>query len=297
RIRDIFLREDQQKFEADYTKFYEAGQSKGPEVGRPFLLKPLRIKAGIVLSHGYLAAPLEVRRLAEYFYERGYAVYGVRLAGHGTSPTDLAQVHWEEWYESLNRGYAVIKSLTDNIILGGFSTGGCLALIAAARKGFKAQAVFSICAPLHVRNYSIRLAPSIVSLNTLLKRLGRNREDWEYVENLPENRHINYFRNPMTGVRELINCMGAMETALPEVKIPTLILQGSQDPVVNPISAQLIFDRVGSKHKELTIFERDRHGVVNGEGREDVFERIYQWLQRAPSHQAVLTETSEAAVV
>ncbi|MBI2433715.1 MAG: 1-acyl-sn-glycerol-3-phosphate acyltransferase, partial [Candidatus Hydrogenedentes bacterium] len=47
RIRDIFLREDQQKFEADYTKFYEAGQSKGPEVGRPFLLKPLRIKAGI----------------------------------------------------------------------------------------------------------------------------------------------------------------------------------------------------------------------------------------------------------
>ena len=297
RIRDVFLKEDQALFETDYARFYEAGQSKSPEVGRPYLLKPLRIKGGVVLCHGYLAAPLEVRRLAEYFYERGYAVYAVRLAGHGTSPGDLAQTPWEAWYESYNRGYAIIKSLTDNIVLGGFSTGGCLALIAAARKGFKAQAVFSINAPLQVRNYSIRLAPSIITLNTLLKRIGRNREDWEYVENTPENPHINYVRNPLTGVRELMKCMDEMEALLPEVKIPALVVQASKDTVVNPVSAQLIFNMLGSQYKELTVLERERHGIVNGAGREDVFDRVHHWIQRAPAHQAVHTETSEAAVI
>lgn len=297
RIRDHFLKEDLALFEDAYARFYDIEHTKEPEVGRPFLLKPLRVKAGIVLSHGYMAAPMEVRKLAEYFYQRGYAVYGVRLAGHGTSPEDLAGVHWEDWYESFNRGYAIIKSLTDNIILGGFSTGGCLALIAAARKGFKVQAAFSISAPLQVRNYSVRLAPSIVTLNTVLKRLGRNRSEWEYVENEPENRHINYFKNPLTGVRELVKVMEVMEDALPEVRVPTVIIQGSRDPVVSSISGQMIFERVGAKYKELSVFERDRHGIVNGPGREDIFERVYQFLQRAPGHEAVHTETSEAAVI
>ena len=91
--------------------------------------------------------------MAEYFYQQGYAVYAVRLRGHGTAPEDLAERTWEDWYHSFNRGYAVIKSVTDHIIVGGFSTGGCLALLAAARKGIKVQAAFTVCAPLQVNNY------------------------------------------------------------------------------------------------------------------------------------------------
>lgn len=285
RIRDFFLQEDQRCFEEDYARFYDPELSKGADVGRPFLLKPLRPKAGIVLSHGYMAAPLEVRAMAEYFYRQGYAVYGVRLAGHGTSPADLAQTSWEAWYESFNRGYAVIKSLTDNIFLGGFSTGGCIALIAAARKGVKIQGVFSICAPLQVRSYSIRLAPSIVSLNSLLKRMGRNLENWEFVENVPENAHINYTRNPLTGVRELVETMDMTGSVLQNIQVPTLVLQASKDTVVNPVSGQQIFDKVGSSYKELTVLERDRHGIINGPGKEDVFARVHHFLERAPRHE------------
>jgi len=284
RIRDTFLDEDLQIFETDYAKYYDPELSKGPEVGRPFLLKPLRPRGGVVLSHGYMAAPLEIRKLAEFLFAQGYAVYGVRLRGHGTSPYDLGETPWEEWYESFNRGYAVIKTLTDRIILGGFSTGGCMALIAAARKGRKVQAAFSICAPLQIRKYGFRLIPSIVTLNTLLKRIGQNRTEWEYVENEPENKHINYNRNPLTGVRELVEAIDEMERVLPEVDIPTVVIQASKDPTVHPASAQVIFDKLSSKHKELTVFERDRHGIVNHEGREDVFARLDQFLTRAPAH-------------
>ncbi|MFM1919085.1 MAG: hypothetical protein RLZZ303_719 [Candidatus Hydrogenedentota bacterium] len=287
RIRDIFEQEDQDIFESDYAKFYSAEHSKGPDVGRPFLLKPMKAKGGVVLAHGYMAAPLEVREFAEYLYHEGYAVYGIRLAGHGTSPEDLAQRRWKEWYESFNRGYAIIKSLTDNIILGGFSTGGCMALIGAARKMNKIQAVFSVCAPLQVRSYGFRLAPSVVSLNNLLRGMGRSSSMWEYVTNEPENAHINYSRNPMNGLNELAQVISEMERSLPNIKVPALVVQASKDPTVNPASAQQIFDRLGSQHKKLVLFERERHGIINGIGREDVFDEVAHFLERAPKHATV----------
>ena len=295
RIREMLMREELQLFEADYARYYDPQYSKGPEIARPFLLQPLRPKGGIVLSHGYMAAPLEIHALADYFYRHGYAVYGVRLRGHGTSPEDLSQTPWQEWYESFNRGYAILSTITNVLFAGGFSTGGCLALMAAAHKGHALQGAFSICAPLKLQNYSVRLAPSLVTLNALLKRMGRKSTDWDYVGNDPENKHINYTRNPLTGVKELVSIMDAMEEELPRVRIPVLVAQASKDPTVNPASAPLIFEKLGCKQKEMIIFERDRHGIINGEGSEDVFHRVLQFLERLPKHARSTKQNSQIA--
>ncbi len=248
-------------------------------------MTPQRYKAGVLLVHGYMAAPLEVRALAEYFEAKGYAAYVARLRGHGTASEDLAQTPWEEWYESVNRGYAIIKSLTDNIIVGGFSTGGVLALLAAGKKGDKIKAVFSINAPLQLRNYMARFASSIVSMNGLLSRF-KGGSNWEYVENSPENKHINYTRNPVTGVKELGEAMRAMENVLGDICVPTLIVQGHRDPIVEPSSGMGIYEQIGTHLKELTYFDFDRHGIVNGPGSEEVFDRVDRFLMWAQEREA-----------
>ena len=277
KIRELFLKEDNEVFEQDYANFAKAGESKAMDVGRPFLLTPPKFKAGIVLVHGYMSAPLEVRAMADYFAKHGFAVYGVRLRGHGTSPEDLARTPWEDWYESLNRGYAIIKSLTDYIVLGGFSTGGVLALLAAGRKKEKVKAVFSINAPLQLRNYMARFASQLVSMNSLITRL-RGSTGWDFIENNPENKHINYTRNPITGVRELGKAMSAMEGVLKDVCVPTLIIQGYRDPLVEPSSGQNIFSQIGTHQKELVVLDKARHGIVNGEGAAEVYDRVDRFL-------------------
>lgn len=294
RIREIFLAEDAALFDTDYRAYARPGESKPMDVGRPFLLMPSRVRGGIVLVHGYMAAPLEIRAMANYFHSHGFAVYGVRLKGHGTAPEDLARTEWTEWYESVNRGYAIIKSVTDYIVLGGFSTGGVLAMLAAARKETKIQAVFSICAPLQLRNYMARHASSIVRMNTILTKLGRNPR--EFVENDPENEHINYRRNPIIGVRELGEAMKAMETELANVLVPALVVQSHQDPVVDPVSGPTIFDKLGTEHKELTVFNRTNHGIINGEGAEEVFDRVLRFLHwaRAKHRQPLPIEADTA---
>jgi esterase/lipase/1-acyl-sn-glycerol-3-phosphate acyltransferase len=278
RIRMLYLEEDQRIFEEDYERWRNEEHTKEKEIGRPFLLLPPHYRAGVVLTHGYMAAPAEVLALANYLYGCGYAVYGVRLRGHGTSPANLAVTQWEEWYTSLNRGYAVIKSLTDTIVLGGFSTGGTLSMLAAARKQEKVSAVFAVNAPLKLQRFGARLAPTIVTMTSLLKRVRGVPDEWEYVENHPENKHINYTSNPLKGVVELGKCMDAMETSLKDIACPTLLIQGSKDPIVDPTSAMDIFTQVGTPKKELIILERDRHGIVNGERSQEVFGRIGHFL-------------------
>lgn len=281
-IREMMLEEDRRIFKEDYAEYaHHRRVPKSSEIAEPFLLVPRKIKAGLVLIHGYLAAPLEVRKMAEYFHARGYVVYGVRLKGHGTAPEDLARTQWEEWYESANRGYAVIKSYTDDIVLGGFSTGGGLALLSAARKGDKIRAVFSINAPLQLRSYAVHLIPPVHAVNKLLGWFNRSRKTWKYIENEPENENINYRRNPVSGVRQLSEAMKTMESSLGQICVPTLIVQGSRDPVVDPVSGRMIFHKVGTREKEMLIVERGRHGIINGEGAEEIFDRVDFFLNWA----------------
>ena len=171
-----------------------------------------------------------------------------------------------------------MKAPADDIILGGFSTGGVLALMGAGLKRDKIKAVFSICAPLKLRQFAARLVPSVVSFNSLIQRIRGGETGWEYVQNSPENENINYKRNPIAGVRELNRCMEAMERTLPDIVVPTLVVQSSKDPVVDPSSAMDIFSQVGTPLKEMTIVEREKHGIVNGPRAEEVFERVYRFL-------------------
>ncbi|MFA7692652.1 MAG: hypothetical protein GX117_13945 [Candidatus Hydrogenedentes bacterium] len=279
-LRRYLWKQELQKFEQDYARFYIPQECKPPWVGRPFLLCPWRIKGGVVLTHGYMAAPLEVRALADHLYRCGFAVFGVRLSGHGTAPEDLAGKQWDDWYNSVNRGYAILRTITSNVSVAGFSTGGCLALIAAARKQNALGAVVAICAPLYVRNYSIRLVPSILSINSILKRLGQSHYAWDFVDNDPENKHINYTRNPLTGVQQLTAVMNVTAESLLQIEIPSLVIQASKDPTVNPSSGPDIFAGIGTAEKQLTLFERIRHGIINGDGSMEVFEQVENFLMK-----------------
>lgn len=278
KIRRKYLEKDRKKFEEDYAKYYIKDESKPKTIGAPFFLKRFFNRRGILLIHGYMAAPEEIRKLAEYLFRHGYAVYGVRLRGHGTAPEDLASRRWEEWYDSVNRGYVVLKNTVKEMAISGFSTGAGLAILQSINKKKHFKGVVPINAPLKLNNIASRLASSVVHWNNFLEKIHIKRAKMEFVTNRPENAHINYFRNPVKGVAELEKFMNIVESKLNELNIPVLIIQGSNDPVVNPVSGVQIFDKIEGKHKELCRLYRTRHGIINGEGSKKIFARVSQFF-------------------
>jgi len=278
RVRGHLLREALKEFEADYQNYHVPNESKPEEVGRPFLVPGRRNALGVVLCHGYMAAPLEVKGLADYLGRLGYWVYAPRLRGHGTSPEDLATRSYQDWVRSVDRGHAIISSICRTVVAGGFSTGAGLALDLAARvKGL--AGVFAISAPVRLKDFNARFAPAVDAWNRLMEMAGRSGAKMEFVENRPENPHINYLRNPVSGVREIERLMDDLEPRLNGIEIPALVVQSSEDPVVDPRGSEKIFKHLGGRDKKYVVFSLKRHGILIGERAEMVYQAVGEFLQ------------------
>ena len=90
----------------------------------------------------------------------------------------------------------------------------------------------------------------------------------EFTENNPQNPHINYFRNPISALRELDRLMVSIEPKLSLITIPTLVIQGRLDPVVDPKGTRKIFDGIASENKEYFLMNYNRHGILLNKGAE-----------------------------
>jgi esterase/lipase len=101
----------------------------------------------------------------------------------------------------------------------------------------------------------------------------------EFVSNDPENPTINYLRNPVRGVYELEKLMKVVKSRLIGVKEPALVIQGSDDPVVNPVSGLEIFSNLGSEHKKLVQINADHHGILRGKESDQVKAKVLEFVK------------------
>ncbi|MCU0593072.1 MAG: alpha/beta fold hydrolase [Desulfobacterales bacterium] len=278
-VRDRLLRDAVEEFRADYRQYHIEGESKAMDVGMPFLVEGRSDRLGVVLCHGYMAAPLEVRELAVFLGRQGFWVYAPRLRGHGTSPQDLSQRSYQDWLQSVDRGYAIVAGICRKVVAGGFSTGAGLALHLAARVESLAG-VFAISAPMRLRDFNARFAPAVDMWNRLMDRASRTGAKMEFVENRPENPHINYVRNPVSGVREIERLMDDLEPRLAGIEVPALVVQSSNDPVVDPRGSEKVFKKIGSRDKKYVLFSMNRHGILLGEDSEKVHQVVGDFLRQ-----------------
>ncbi|MFZ7126416.1 MAG: alpha/beta fold hydrolase [Desulfobacterales bacterium] len=278
RIARFLMKKAVEDYEADFKAYFKEGESKDRSVGMPFLLKGRRRRLGVVLVHGYMAAPMEVRGLADYLHQQGFWVYAPRVKGHGTSPEDLARRGHEEWIRSVEEGYALMSCLCRRVVIGGFSNGAGLALELASRIP-EAAGVFAVSPPFRLQDFSARFAPALHFWNRVMDRVHRDNAKMEFVENRPEHPHINYLRNPISGVRELDRLMERVEDRLRFVDIPALVIQSEADPVVLPEGTRKVFRQLGTRDKTYITFNFDRHGILLGQGADRVYRAVADFLK------------------
>ena len=267
-------------FHRDYQKYYDKDLSKSPNVGSPFFLASPKSSVGIVLCHGLLSAPEEIRPLANYLNNLGYTVYGVRLRGHGTVPSNLRTVTWRDWYYSYLRGYAVLKNSCENILFGGFSTGGILALLAAATRCTKVKGVFAINSPISLKDIKARRSIAVNFWNDFLRKINVKNGQMEFIESQPENPEINYSLLYVKALDELKKLMTACWSSLQKIEMPSLIIQAKHDPIVSRLSARKIYSRIVCDDKTLRYTNHNRHVIVRGQGSERVFFATREFIQR-----------------
>jgi alpha-beta hydrolase superfamily lysophospholipase len=63
---------------------------------RTFELSQDDPKAGVLLLHGMSDSPYSLRNIGLSLHEAGATVIGLRIPGHGTAPSGLVEMHWQD---------------------------------------------------------------------------------------------------------------------------------------------------------------------------------------------------------
>lgn len=223
---------------------------------------------GLLLLHGFTGSPAEMRPAGEFFQARGYTVLAPRLAGHGTRPADLAKIGWRHWYADALDGYHLLRGLCPTIYVAGLSMGGLLALKLASEQAVGKIAVINT--PIYVNDRRLPFLP--------LVRLFRSYQEKGFRP--PE--HVSYGVMPLKSLASLLSFVEQVESLLPRVSVPTLVIQAVNDPTVRPDSATRIYEQLGGNDKRLQWLPRSGHVATLDSEHLQVFQYIDEFFA-APS--------------
>lgn len=92
---------------------------------------PPRVKGAALLIHGLSDGPYSMQNLGDLLYARGFEVTIVRLPGHGTLPSGMIGMQYEDWVAAMHVAARDISARLPADLpfyIAGYSTGGSLAL-------------------------------------------------------------------------------------------------------------------------------------------------------------------------
>ncbi len=285
-LLELLEKEEYDEFKNDYNKYKDYENIKAKEIGQSRYYNHTNSKVCVITVHGFSSTPKEVEQMSEFIHSKGVNVYSPRLKGHGTVPEDLKTRSWKDWYFSLSRAITIATLKYKRIYVVGFSTGGLLALLSTKKCYIEFEGIICINAALYLNDIRVKaLLPALSFWNDIVNAVHGNEYAMEYIENKAENPDINYDKFYVEAIEQLSDLMSRTREILSKIESPILIIQGKDDPVVNPTSAYEIFDKIKSKDKDLKILERKNHVIVKGNDTKELYDEIYKFIQKVRGKQ------------
>ncbi|MHA1134990.1 MAG: alpha/beta hydrolase [Candidatus Thorarchaeota archaeon] len=236
--------------------------------------RPEGANVAFLLVHGFCAAPNELATLGQFLEERNIASFAVQIAGHGTTPEDLKKTTWKDWYTSVEEGLNHVKSWNpEYLFVAGISMGSALStLLTSTNDGI--DGLVLIAPALKIDGILPKLVP-------ILKYVMKDREvDVEKVQERYEVKRTKYAREPVSVYHELFKLQKQARKNMSNVKVPAIIIQGTDDKTINPANGKLALDGISSKDKQLFMIEGGEHVISCHFTRHDAYPHIEQFVTR-----------------
>ena len=227
--------------------------------------------------------------VVNHFVPLGYAVYGFDHIGHGKSEGAREMVErFADYTDTLTIYYNMVKAWQTGkpIFLLGHSMGGLIAsyYLLDDQDKFKGAV---ISAPAIKISESISPVTIILGkvLSVLLPKTGilpvdpnGISRDPEVVKAYANDPLVFHGKTPARLAAELLKAMRRVTAEADKITLPFITLQGSEDKIIDPGSAQMLYDKAGSKDKTIKVYEGLYHEVFNEPERARVLKDVENWL-------------------
>lgn len=254
-------------------------------------------KARIVIVHGYGEHGDRYTRFAERLTQEGFTVWANDHRGHGLSEGPRGVVtHLGDAVSDVDHVVDMARAAGPDmpVFMFAHSMGGTIGLRYALEHQEKLSGLILSSAAvslegLGVSSFQRKLATLV---GKVAPRLPVNSLPFEGISRDPEELGI-YMDDPLVyrgkqparTVAELVNAMADFPEQVGSLRIPLLVVAGSEDPIVPAAGSRDIEERAGSEDKEIIVYEGFVHELINEpkEDRDRATRDIVGWLNnRAP---------------
>lgn len=236
--------------------------------------EPFTFEAGpraVLLLHGFTGNSADVRMLGRFLEKKGYTCHAPIYRGHGTSPEKLIETTPDQWWEDVLQAYEHLQQLGhDEIAVAGLSMGGALGLKLASCKPVKA--VIPMCTPMFFDNEE-QLTKGFLAFAKQYKQLeGKSEEEIQ-----KEVAFIDEHSKPL--FRQIGIFIEEISKMVDMIYAPTFVVQALHDEMINPESANFIYNKVETDKKEIKWYEQSGHVITLDQEKDVLHEDIYKFLE------------------
>lgn len=259
-----------------YSRFNPAGSVRrlaaGGRWNRSFRLTPASPVGGALLVHGLTDSPYSMKALAESLERRGFEVTVLRLPGHGTFPSMLAEMRYRDWVAAVRLAARDVSQRAGSgrpFYVGGYSTGGTLtlnyALDALKDPGLRRPDRVLLLSPA-IELTRVAALANIIDVLSLVPVPVLEKVRWQDV--LPEYDPYKFNSFPVNAARQVNRATTELGAALLEAEEsgrigelpPVLTWQSVVDSTVGSAGTvdRLYSHLTGGRHR-LVIFDVNRY--------------------------------------
>jgi carboxylesterase len=229
---------------------------------------------GILLQHGFTGCPASMRPMGEWLAGQGFAVVGPRWPGHGTTWKDLASVTWRDWERTTEAALLELTSRCSDVVAVGLSVGGAMVLHVAVKHPELVRGVVAVNAL--VRRPELIFTPVLRRVVGSVKGVGNDIKK-------PGQDEFSYQRIPTSAVDQLGKFLRLIDSELPRMRRPLVVVSSAEDHTVKPSNSRRIALRCGTASTEFVTLSNSYHVATLDHDAPLIFERVRDFARSLAS--------------
>jgi len=253
--------------------------------------------AAVLLIHGLTGTPVEMQAVGRGLAAQGFTVYGMQLAGHCGSESDLLNTGWKDWYRSVEDAWLDISSRHADVFVAGLSMGAIMALHLSAQYPEKIRGLGLYSTTLMYDGWAI---PKLAFLLPLFLRTPLA-DRYRFIENYPygiKNERLRQVihagmvsgQSDVAGnlgmlgrsLRELRQLIRIVKKEMHSIRTPTLVIQARHDDVTSPRNTEYLARHLGGP-VSVEFLDDCYHMITIDQQRHDVIRLSAEFFRRCLS--------------